>query len=66
MNPKENENLIRVFEEKVDTNLYDQEISTHGKRYFSREDCMIAAQDIDGDGKVDLIAAAMIDLKLLL
>lgn len=57
MNPKDQENLIRAFEEKVDTNLYDQEVGTHGERYISRDDSMIMAKDIDGDGKVDLIAA---------
>lgn len=57
MNPKDHENLIQAFEEKIDTNLYDQEVGIHGERYISRDGSMIMTKDINGDGKVDLIGA---------
>lgn len=57
MIPETHKNLIKAFEEKVEANLYDQEVDRYATIYHQNSKESFIGIDSDGNGKLDIVAA---------
>ena len=62
--PKDNNNLVQAYEEKVDTTLRDQEVSSYDTYVLQTNqngNPDVVGIDVDGDSKLDFIGADLND-----